>query len=377
MLTLTVHCFILIQTINIKPHTTQCRMGLLKHIINLLGEGGQMFMLKYFKGLMEFPLKFIPLAVCATILATALSIYITTYQTYDLREMTSRIRTDTQEIKWDAIEHMLQKEYLIAKKETETLAVTLEQALRSNYPNLDVLEEQFNNKVYSEELNQIFRSVITVSHDENRTSLVMVGTRDHLISIHANTDRHLFSLIDTSKNISWLELASLTPNEVLTKNAIQSVLTRYNKIIFTASDPNVMHAARTRTVPSIDSLQMIYDQEGVEGLKGLTLLAPAYITKEGDIFGTDDRTFLKNNNNHKLIIVKTINVEELLDENKLFMDSITDTIKTLSDTANSQGERSVIQAISWSFTLFMLSLFMIAVYNSEARKGNLRSEERG
>ena len=352
-------------------------MGLLKHIINLLGEGGQMFMLKYFKGLMEFPLKFIPLAVCATILATALSIYITIYQTYDLREMTSRIRTDTQEIKWDAIEHMLQKEYLIAKKETETLAVTLEQALRSNYPNLDVLEEQFNNKVYSEELNQIFRSVITVSHDENRTSLVMVGTRDHLISIHANTDRHLFSLIDTSKNISWLELASLTPNEVLTKNAIQSVLTRYNKIIFTASDPNVMQASRTLTVPSIDSLRMIYDQEGVEGLKGLTLLAPAYITKEGDIFGTDDRTFLKNNNNHKLIIVKTINVEELLDENKLFMDSITDTIKTLSDTANSQGERSVIQAISWSFTLFMLSLFMIAVYNSEARKGNLRSEERG
>ena len=170
-------------------------------------------MLKYFKGLMRFPLKLIPLAVCATILATALSIYITTYQTNDLREMTDRIDTDTKEIQWDVVEHMLQKEYLIAKKETENLAISLEQTLRSSYPNMDVLEEQFINEVYSEELSQIFRSVISGAHVANRTSLVMVGTKDHVITMHANTDKHLFSSIDTSKNVSWLELATITPNE--------------------------------------------------------------------------------------------------------------------------------------------------------------------
>lgn len=333
-------------------------------------------MLKYFKGAINFPLKLIPLAVCATILAAALSIYITTYQTNELYEMNAKIETSKQDVEWSAIEDMLSKEYTIAKKDIKYVAVSLEQSLRTNYPNLDVLQEQFINEEYSDGLNQIFRSILSDSYDETRETVTLIGTKDHVISMHSNTDKHILNGIDTSNNISWDEIAKITPNEKLTDHAIQSILKRDNKIIFTATDIETGEKNEWVSHSGVHSLQMIYEREGIEGLRGLSLLAAAYISDNGDIFGTEDKTFLKNNDNHKLIIVKTINVGDLLDENKLHMGKIIDTITVLSDTANSQGERSVIQSITWSFTLFILSLFMIAVYNSEARKGHLHSEDK-
>ena len=65
--------------------------------------------------------------------------------------------------------------------------------------------------------------------------------------------------------------------------------------------------------PSKEILRDIFIKEGIEGLKGYEILVPAYITEDGDVFGTPDISPTGEvEENHKLIVVQRFSIYDIL-----------------------------------------------------------------
>lgn len=331
-------------------------------------------MLGYFKGIKKFPIRLIPIAVCATILTAALSFYITMYETNNLRETNAVIEERQQEVKWKIVEGVIEDGYKLARKDAANSALEIEYALRYNYPNLSDLEEQFNKGQYSLEFNNILRDIVLTDRSDLQMNVTLIGTREHLISMFSKTDDHLLSMVDSSEQVSWASLVETNANPRLTEFALNAILNKHSGIIYTANSVSKSGTIEKIPYSSMKELKQIFLTEGIDELRNITLLAPAYITETGDIFGIDDKTFLKSNDNHKMIVIKTVDVGDLLDQNKLYMETVTSALDLVTDSANTQSDRSILQSVLWSFILFLLSMFMIAVYNSEARKGHLHED---
>ncbi len=63
----------------------------------------------------------------------------------------------------------------------------------------------------------------------------------------------------------------------------------------------------------ISDLLNIYDKYGLESMKDYEMLVPAYITKSGDIFNTNDLTNLGYKvSNYKIILVQRMNVYDII-----------------------------------------------------------------
>lgn len=328
-------------------------------------------MFGYFKEIKKFPIRLIPLAVCAMILTSALSIYFTIQESNQYEQTNSIIQKNKKDMEWKLIEDLLNSNYDIAKEEARVNAIELEYSLRYNYPNMDELEEQFNKGEYSNEFNTILTDIIRSKDQKSEFYLTLVGTRKYLISMYSNTDSHSLGNIDSSKQVTWEHIAKISNNPELTTDAIQAVLKKDNRMIYIVSDESNFDSVNNMTQVTNDGLKKLYYSSGRDALKSISLLAPAYITDSGDIFGTEDKTFLKSNDNNKLIIVKSVNVGEIINNNELYIDSVISSIDSLSDTVSDQGRDNILQSILWSFIIFLLSMFLIAVFNSEERKGHL------
>lgn len=339
-----------------------------------LKKGGKE-MRDYFKGIAKYPVRIIPLAVCGMILAAALSIYITVFEKNEMYNRANILSNETQEMEWRILKGMIDDSYDSAKKDSKILALETEYSLRSNYPNLDELRVQLDTYSYSEKFNRILKGVLYEDQTINNNSfLTLVGTKQHLITMFSNSDDHILKDINSDKIVTWSQVIEMSANPKLTKSAIKAIINKSSGLIFIQDERSRTGNAEKIKDVSIEELRKLYETDGLAGIENISLLAAAYITDTGDIFGVDDSTFLKNNDNHKIVIVKTVNLKDVIHENQDFIDQISQTMGNLSEETKAQGDRNTLQGILWTFILFILSLLLIAVYNSEEKKGHLRDD---
>lgn len=329
----------------------------------------------YFKGIMKYPIRIIPLAVCGMILAASLSIYITISEKEQMIERVSILKEQKERLEWKVVEDIITDSFTNTKKDAKVLALETEYSLRANYSDLDVLEEQFDTYTYSEEFNHILEDVLYEDHLVNRSFLTLVGTEKHLITMFSNSKDHILKGINSDTVVDWSEIIEMNTNPALAKDSIDAIINKSKHLIFVQNKKSLTGNAEKIKSTNLSELEALYKSDGLDGIKNFSLLAPAYITDTGDLFGINDTTMLRENENHKMVIVKVINLEDVIKKNEDYINHVTSTIDNLSDAAKQQGDRNTLQGVLWSFILFLLSLLMIAVYNSEEKKGHLRETD--
>ncbi len=57
----------------------------------------------YFKGITEYPIRIIPLAVCGMILASAISLYVSIFEKNEMDERINALSEETVELEWSVI----------------------------------------------------------------------------------------------------------------------------------------------------------------------------------------------------------------------------------------------------------------------------------
>ena len=102
----------------------------------------------------------------------------------------------------------------------------------------------------------------------------------------------------------------------------------------------------------MESLEHVFMTEGIEGLRSYVFLAPAYITEQGDIFGTPDYDENGFTNNHKLIVVQRFSIVDVIDKLHPSIISVID-----------QDEKSAEKEIKNEMTFKAISYLAIACVN--------------
>lgn len=221
---------------------------------------------------------------------------------------TKEMETNIADLEWDYVQSVLTEDYLAAGEQSKTIAKNIDRDLHSQYPDVSVLRYQmdFHNSVDSPSYIQIFK--------DNIRGYYMFGIHND------NNDPFIASrkeiVMDLSMNCMpeelprpWDRETTAHYNKSLAKEAVNMILKKDSSIIYweylSSDDPNHYKISK----PSMKELRHLFEKEGLEGLKGIEFLAPAYITERGDIFGVDD---IDDNgmlaDNHKIIVVQEFNL---------------------------------------------------------------------
>lgn len=217
------------------------------------------------------------------------------------------------ELQWSYIETVLREDYSAAGIQAKNMANGIDHDLRSSGEDIETLKshlevptDQIKNTVYAD----IFRRNIKGSWMfgiKNDNNDAFVATRTGIV-------------MDLSMNCApdmiprtWEAEYQMHYNKDLALDAVRLLNDKSDKIIFweflPPNDPDhyMMPCAST------DELKKLFVKEGIDGLRNIEFLAPAYITEDGDIYGVDDiGTRGERVQNHKIIVVQGFNLYEQL-----------------------------------------------------------------
>ncbi len=321
------------------------------------------------RGLLTFPLKLIPVAVFGILLTATINIVIANIDYNSAREELEETAHENNEEIWEEISEIIEENYYSSKLASNIISLNLENSIIENYSNLDELEDQLDKGVYSEKFHDILKD--NIEKDDVDISLkpspyfTIVGKMDSVLVTFSNDGTSKLSRIDTKYVISWDEIAKLTPNPSFTMKAVDRILNKSQGIIFTQTG-NFQKDIKYPNEMSMETLKNVYDIEGIEGLGKFSLMAPSYITEDGDIFGNDDRYYLSKNYTHKLITVQVISLETVLSQQQEYINM---KIKNNSIEEKFIEKRildGLITTVLISLMLFIISLILIGIHNAES-----------
>lgn len=179
---------------------------------------------------------------------------------------------------------------------------------------LDALERDINNptkdsklvKILDNTLGDIYVNENTIYNKPFATSLNNI-IWNRVLPYNYNTD---------NKVITWEEFSNKHYNPELSKIAIKALKdmnTDKHKFIFWEALRNINPEHKLIKNMDINDVLDICNKEGIESLKSYEILIPAYITKNGDIFGTKDVNNMGHKiENYKIIIIQRINIYDAL-----------------------------------------------------------------
>ena len=101
-------------------------------------------------------------------------------------------------------------------------------------------------------------------------------------------------------------------------NALDSLFANNtnNLIFYEPRNPTDVEGHMLIDTPSKHALRDVFMKEGLDGLYGYTFLVPAYVTEDGDVFGTPDISADGTKNfNHKFIVVQRYNIYDIMQNN--------------------------------------------------------------
>lgn len=227
---------------------------------------------------------------------------------------TDETSKDISELEWNFIKAVIYEDYLSAGIQSKIIAEEITEKIKKAYPDLQVMQYELENpqEFDSPKYLQIIKNEIrnkylhNVNDDEND---IFVCTREGII-------------MDTSPSTAafypndWKSIYNRNTNPDLMKNAVALLFNKSSDMIYWEHHILQIKDERLPRLPSnvsLEELRQIYLQYGIDGLKHVQFLAPAYITETGDIFGIEDIGIRGiRNDNHKIIVVQTFNPYEQL-----------------------------------------------------------------
>ena len=213
---------------------------------------------------------------------------------------------------WTLINMAIRDSNKIAKYNAEYVADNIVHDTLALYPQLKTLKAEVDvNGLSNSNLVKIIYQNISNGHlyDANSPySLPFAMTSDnHVITTYLMNNSN--SIVQT-----FDEYASNTFNKEMTMWCLDSIQ-KSAKIDVYITEMKSSPSSRKIHFSTINILKSVYEEEGIAGLDRFTILTPAYITDDGDVFGTPD---INDNGvnipNHKIIVVQCCNVGDLVNK---------------------------------------------------------------
>ena len=203
----------------------------------------------------------------------------------------------------------------IAELDAQNLATDIESSIRDNF-DLDKLEESLNNGDRTALVDLVddcideYQLASTVKN--NRNSCIVLEGYDRIIA-----DRTIdLSRVDkTFHHIKFSDYKKIAYNVPLLLTAERLIKNHTSTTPIAIEIYNYIDNSSNHTKINsctYNNIKKVYETEGVEGLRNYQFLAPAYITRNGDIFGNLDLKEGNQNDNHKFIVLVTFNLYDQL-----------------------------------------------------------------
>lgn len=330
-------------------------------------------MFKRIKEIVCSPMQMIPLAVFSLIAISLCSIWIAVTKYESAKEYVEMVDKQSTVEEWDAIESAIETNFYSSKLNSKIIAMRLEASLRSHYKDLGELEKEFDTLNYSKEFHEILKS--NLYQDDVRNNLktdpfmTLVGTEEYLIASFSSVKGVSLANYDTEQIRKWEDVYNSSPDPNLMKDAIWAIKTKSPNIIFSKNYHRNSANNEQFISMTMDSLKTVYEEKGLEALYDYSILAPAYITEDGDIFGTDDNIFMQENRNHKIMVIQVVDIERIIDNEMYKLKLIDKQIDKQKAVVSAYLSQEIIMSFIWILILFTVSSFLIYIHNTSLKKG--------
>lgn len=288
------------------------------------------------------------------------------YQTSLMVSQANAVDRNYKVIMWKDIENLMNISIDSAQMMASDTAKDIVEDIESEYSDLSELEREFNSGNYnSPKFNRIIMKNIRGKY------MYDIKTQKNSMFIISRTgilfDENVGKIETTSRDFDTE--ARLHFNTDLAYNSLEMIVTERNNtlIYYEPEAPEELSNHVTTTYPSRENLRAVYEKEGLSGLRGYEILVPAYITDDGDVFGTPDiEDNGKVNKNHKLIVVQRFNLYDVLQ--KLHYD---EDLKQSLHNEECKGLENIIEFYSLSYVsivvLDIIALMFLILYATKAK----------
>lgn len=312
--------------------------------------------------LKKYPLNTIPILIFVVIIFFTFNMYSYKIEVNSLLKTKNEITENSKEAEWELVKGIIDNNFKLTKEKSRYFSKKLEVELLKNYRDLSELEKEFQSKEFSPKFFNILKECFDAI-DNKGSEITYIGIKDGILSAFSNEEITLFNKENNDIVIPWSSIVNGSINPILNSEAIDKIISKNKSlIIFQDGDSDV--SVNLLEDMSYNSLKDVYFKEGVKGFKSIFILAAAYITEGGDIFGTNDYTFTNTNNNHKIYLVQQINIEEILENNISKIDKYElDRNENLREI-DYLLDMKIIVFLSMQGAFIVLLLFFSHLYNS-------------
>jgi len=221
------------------------------------------------------------------------------------------INKDITELEWNYVRSLIQEDYLAAGIQSKIIAEEITIDLKAAYPDLEILKYEMRNsdekwepeylKIMYEDIKKLH--LFSVKTDGNE---MIICTHEGIILDTSPITNNYFH------PKTWDNIYRSGKNPELIKTVVSMLFNRSNSMLYWEypqynNNGKIFYSSD----PSMQELHDLYLEYGMESLKYIQFLAPAYITETGDIFGVEDFTLRGvSNRNDKIIVIQTFNPYE-------------------------------------------------------------------
>ena len=296
---------------------------------------------RYFKFL------FIILLLIFIVITMSFKVLISEYES-----QVTTLNESNENIRKNHISTMVLYAYELATKQADDVAKRLSIKIKDTYPDLSVLENELNSG------NLDNTEIVRIIYDEiGHAELFNINNpNNHLVVLLE--DEYVFDNQIRKYGKAYHKFGD--DQEVDSKYTFDTFLAGVN-----CKDNHIFYSKSDNNYPSGKTIIMPINQEqfydrilnDLDNLDNYEVYAVAYITADGDIFGhTDVTSDLKRNTTHKIIVVQSFNVNDVLlaKNDSSYKEAI-----RYNETLNKQlREHMLLQ--SFSFILFFI-LFLLSI----------------
>lgn len=267
---------------------------------------------------------------------------------------------------WNIINALLTEIQIEGTLQAKTAAYNIENELRENYSNLNDLYNDLDK--YDNEDTQLIN---IISKNIDNKYLNNIKTDNMFVAMRWGIfyDKSLDNSIINEKLKTWEVVTNKYFDTELANEAINKILYKDTTSLI-GWDTRIFNDGKEKIQTlDLNKLKELYDQYGLEGLKNIELLCPAYITENGDIFGIPDvNTHGKQNDNDKIIVIQRINLyEQIINRNNDKISSL-DNINIIKSEMNHSILLDKIYVIINIIILLILFILTSCIYNHDFGK---------
>ena len=320
---------------------------------------------KFLKFIDKIPKNVMLCTISGLLLISVVNMYTLKVGNDVMNDLETGIKDNVTDSKIIHISSLMDLGYKVCEQSTDLLAKKLENELMVNY-DLSILKQEFENSILSDKFYDSIKNVLNVKTDENelfsREKITMVATKNGIIAEFSNYDTQIES---NNKILSWEEYVNNSINPQLTNDALEMVLSNKNKIAFIQKAGNI-----TLEKADVSKLIDMYINNGKEILDDYYFITASYITEDGDIFGTDDKTFLASNDNYKLIVLNAISIREVMDLFESQIISIDNQATVTLTKLDGYHDIMTLTSVIGNICIFLVAISLACLYNKKISEGD-------